>query len=260
MRQAVTVLIAIATTALILAASSAQATVDFDGPQAAGATFGAGLVTGIACWTLELAMGEEEERHGEVNDDFDRRGWYAGIEGVYAYEDVKEGKEEEDLIESHAPFNVTFSLDSDHTGGLNFKVGRRCHPRIAVEIEIEWIDEFEGTVKEPTAGDVTKLSFSPILVGTVNLKGYLLTGRFQPYALFGMGTMSVKSESRSISQGVGVNESQTTGLFALRFGGGIDIYATRNWVVTGGIDYVYAATSIQHVNYLSVALGVQYRF
>lgn len=254
-RQAVTVLIATAITASTLAASSAQATLDFDGPQAAGATFGAGLLAGMACWTLELALGEEEERHGEVNDDFDRRGWFVGVQGVYAYEDLEEGKEEDDIAESHG-FPVKFSLDSSHSGGLKFKAGRRCHSRLAIEIEVEWIDEFKGTAKEASAGDFIDLSFSPILVGTVNIKGYLLTGRFQPYALFGLGTMSIESESR----GGGVSESQTSGMLALRFGGGIDIYATRNWVVTGGIDYVYSATSIAHLNYLSVAVGLQYRF
>lgn len=260
MRQAVTVPIATVMTALTLAAASAQAAVDFDGSQAVGVTFGAGLLTGMACWTLELAMGEEEERYGEVTDDFDRRGWFAGFEGVYGLEYLEEGEEEEDLRESFGQANLDFSLDSRHTGGLNFKLGRRCHSRLAVEVEVEWLDEFEGTLESPGVGELSKISFAPIVVGTINLKGFLLTGRYQPYVLFGVGIMSIESETRSTANGVDAKNSQTSGMLALRFGGGIDIYATRNWVVTGGIDYVYSATSIDHMNYLSVGVGFQYRF
>jgi hypothetical protein len=257
-RQAATILIA---AALIFAAPSAQADGSFDGPQAAGATFGAGVVTGIACWTFELAQGEVEEPiPGEVREDFDRRGWFAGLEGVYGYQDFKVGDEESDIRETYQPFDVDFNMDSDSGGGLNFKVGRRCHSRVAVEFEVEWIDKFKGTIKEPTAGDVTNVKFSPIVVTTVNVKGYLLTGRYQPYALLGVGMLALRSASSNVTDGPGKEYQQDTGMLALRFGGGIDVYATRNWVVTGGVDYVYSATNIDHMNYISVGVGVQYRF
>lgn len=255
MRQAVAVLIATAVSALMLMDSVAHAG-EFHGPPATAATFGAGVLAGIVCWTVELASGEQEHNESaeEFKHDFDRRGWFVGAQGVYAL-DLFDTKEEEASIRAtRAQFKV--DLNVRDTGGLNFRAGRRCHRRFSVEVEVEWLDDFDGDLifRSEKINDV---SYSPI-VGSVNLKGYLLTGRYQPYFLFGVGAMSVKTKSRDTI--TGDKRSRMAGLFVLRFGAGIDLYATRNWVVTAETDYVYSATSIDVLDYLTVGLGFQYRF
>jgi len=48
--------------------------------------------------------------------------------------------------------------------------------------------------------------------------------------------------------------------FAMRFGGGIDLYATKNIVVTLETDYVKPFGNLDAFDYVSVGWGVQYRF
>lgn len=259
MRQAVALLIMTAVAAIFLTAGSAQAGAAFDGPAAAGATFGAALVEGIACWTVQLAVdGDlEEEEIADRGDDFDRPGWFLGQQGVFAREDIDVEEEEENLRESNAAFPIDFSLKDSNTAGTRTKLGRRCHSRFSVELEVEWLDDFEGKVEEENIGKVNDITFSPI-VTSINTKGYFLTGRVQPFALFGIGTMFIRTESKNTTGDLGL--SQDTGLLILRFGGGLDYYVTPNWVISGQADYVYSATNLQILNYTSIALGVQYRF
>lgn len=257
MRQAVALQIMIAASVLLLTASTAHATKPFDGPEAGGATFAAGIVSSIVCWTAELAAGELEEVEERADDDFDRRGWFAGLQGVYAREDFDEGEEEESLRDANEPFQIEFSLKDRNTGGLRGKFGRRCHSRFSVEIEGEWLDDFEGRIAADGTGKVNDITFSTG-VGSINVKGYLLTGRVQPFALIGVGTMGIRAESTNASGDI--KSDQDTGLLIARFGGGLDYYVTRNWVLSGQADYVYSATNLKILNYISVGLGVLYRF
>ncbi len=48
--------------------------------------------------------------------------------------------------------------------------------------------------------------------------------------------------------------------FAGRVGGGIDIYATENIVVTLDATYVVPTGDVDDLDYLSIGWGVQYRF
>ena len=249
-----------AVSASFLTAGAAHATKPFDGPEAAGATFAAGLLSGIVCWTVELATGEDDfddEVQEQRDDDFARRGFFLGASGVYAREDFDEGKEEQSLRKANEPFPVDFSLKDRNTGGLRVKGGRRCHERFSVEVEVEWLDDFTAKLDAVGNGKVNDISFSPV-VGGINVKGYLLTGRIQPFALLGVGAMSIRTESTNTTGDL--KASQDTGLLVARFGGGVDYYVTRNWVLSGQADYVYSATNLKILNYISVGMGVFYRF
>jgi hypothetical protein len=46
----------------------------------------------------------------------------------------------------------------------------------------------------------------------------------------------------------------------LRFGGGIDLYATENVVVRGEANYVLPTGSLHDLKYLSIGMGVHWRF
>ncbi|MCP5045304.1 MAG: porin family protein [bacterium] len=262
MKRAVAVLIvaALATlSTLPFGASSAHAGDPFDGSQAAGATLGAALLSGIACWTVDLATtqfrrGEEEETR---DDDFDRKGWYVGVSGVYALEFIDEDKEQESLDDAFGGALVDFDLNSRHTGGVRLQAGRRCHQRFSVEVDLQWIDDFDAELKSSTEGKVQDISIAPI-VGSIDVKGYLLTGRIQPYALLGVGTMSVRTKSKNSADD---NSSlKDTGVLVVRGGGGVDFYLDRNWVLNLGIDYVHSATNLEIVDFLTVAVGAQYRW
>ena len=46
----------------------------------------------------------------------------------------------------------------------------------------------------------------------------------------------------------------------MRFGGGIDLYATQNVVVSLEADYVLPVGKLEDLNYITVSWGFQYRF
>jgi opacity protein-like surface antigen len=102
-------------------------------------------------------------------------------------------------------------------------------------------------------------------VFTTNTKGYLLTGRYQPFVLLGVGVMAanyefvVRNEVRDRhGWGHSWNDSQID--FVMRFGGGIDLYATKHVVVSAEVDYVLPFGDLEDLDYLSFGLGLQYRF
>ncbi|MCH2171681.1 porin family protein [Myxococcota bacterium] len=160
----------------------------------------------------------------------------------------------------------------DRVNGM-FRFGYRFHPRFALEITFEVVDEFDVDVEEEipfrnssqTSPDeprrvnvqetTTGLKLRP-LVATANAKAYLLTGRFQPYFLAGAGPMFASVENTRS----GVTENKVVA--ALRAGGGLDFYITENVIMNTGISYVYPFGSLQDgLDYVSFELlGFQYRF
>ena len=93
------------------------------------------------------------------------------------------------------------------------------------------------------------------------MKGYFLTGRYQPFLLIGAGAMQAKTKLKQPSglafTGLG-NESENA--FALRFGGGIDLYATEHVVVSVDADYVLPFGDLDALDYVTIGWGIEYRF
>ncbi len=247
--------------AIALHAPSAQAKTPFNGTQAGGATFGAGLIAGIACWTLELGTQDRwaiEEEVEERDDDYERVGWYGQLSGTYVLEVIDDGKEEEGVADATSPAPIDFEFDSRHSGGIGFGFGRRCHERVSVEVDIDWmVGGFEGDFDSPTEGTLQKADYE-FVAATVNAKGHLLTGRIQPYVLLGTGTLAISTETKTVSNGVKKNKE--TGNLLVRGGGGVDFYVTRNWVLNVGADYLWSATNLDYFDFFTFGVGVQHRW
>jgi opacity protein-like surface antigen len=118
-----------------------------------------------------------------------------------------------------------------------------------------------------------------MFVGTVDIKGYLATGRLQPFLLLGGGTMTVQTK---VTNPTGVQKSTevtpptdpTTFLpnrgpviqsrsyqdFVFRFGGGIDVYATENVVVNVGATYLLPMGLVKTLDLFTIGGGIEYRF
>ena len=157
-------------------------------------------------------------------EDYARTGWYAGLSGSYA--------SQRGTVENKTDTSLGFAL----TGGF------RLHERVAVEGEFEWLDGFNTG------------SFgidAPILI-TANTKGYLLTGNFQPWALFGLGTMTLFDNT---------TPTEVTRLgFILRFGLGADLYLTPKIALTVGLNYVKPIGRMEEYRFLTFNFGTTYRF
>ncbi len=179
-------------------------------------------LSGLGLSLPALARGEDE------SPDTARRGFFAGLGGVYAFEDTS------------GPF--------DDSAGIDARFGYRLLPRWAAEVQINWLEGFDST-RGP------EVELDTYLV-TLNVKAYAATGRAQPYVLFGMGLLHVNTE---IFQS-GPNLKSTENGFAARLGAGIDLYASDHFIVNLEATYVPSAGEVDHVRFGTLGLGFQYRF
>ena len=200
-------------------------------------------LTSIVCSSVALTAGEDAKQ-----DEFARRGWLIGVAGSYAIETFKDDTESD----AQKIFGPTASLSVDDSFGFNGRVGYRCHRWFSAEVEVEWLDRFKTDLS--AAGPINiGIDIEPVVV-TANMKGYILTGRYQPFLLVGGGVMTAEFKSRGVPGSITLNE------FTMRFGGGIDLYATKNVVVTVGADYVLPFDDLKDLDYISIGWGFEYRF
>lgn len=161
---------------------------------------------------------------------YSQDGFYGGFGGTYAFEDFTIGP-----------------LQSDDSWGLNGSLGYRCHPRVAVEANLEWLEGFK--LQNANVDDLSGVT------ATANVKFYLLTERIQPFLLAGVGATYL-SHRPTGGTTFGSSEEDVT----IRMGGGIDVYATERLAVTAGSTYVLPTDKLEDLAYVSLTLGLQYRF
>ena len=200
-----------------------------DGTRTIVAGLATAALTSLVCASFALTAGEDTKQ-----DEFARRGWLIGVAGSYAIE----------TFESDLQDAVGFSVDLsvDNSLGFNGRVGYRCHRWLSAEVEVEWLNGFDVS-----APGFATIDVEPV-VATANLKGYFLTGRYQPFLLVGGGGMTAKAATERGKS------------YAMRVGGGIDLYATKNVVVTVGADYVLPFDDLKDLDYISIGWGFEYRF
>jgi len=242
---------------VVLALGAPRASADSDATTAIAFAVGTAAVLGISCWTAHFA---EKDRNVRLASEgkaptFERPGWLVGLTGRYAWGNYRD-EEQEDMQVALWPFVI--SMTEGNSGGVSGWAGYRCHRRFSTEVEVEWMNGFEGDIDELVQGTVAEYSLSPIVV-TSNAKGYLLTGRYQPYVLAGAGAMTVESIVRDF-RGPGGTRSDRLTMFTMRFGAGVDVYATKNIVVNVDLDYVLPVAGVKNLQYLTFGGGLQYRF
>ncbi len=160
--------------------------------------------------------------------DYGRSGPYVAGGGVYVFENINEP----DYLGS-----------ADNSWGYNLKGGYRFNQIFALEAEWEQWLSFDYS----PAGHFDAWMFG------VSGKAFFSDGPIQPYVLAGVGWMGGKDTARTPRQ------IDTTDL-GLRFGGGIDFYASRNWAITAEAGYVLGTAGLSDYDLIPVSLGVVYRF
>jgi opacity protein-like surface antigen len=107
-----------------------------------------------------------------------------------------------------------------------------------------------------------------MFAATTDIKGYLLTGRYQPYLLLGGGALHVKTE---VTNPTGVltfgkptirpvTQSRKFTDFVIRLGGGFDVYATDHVVVNISASYLFPLGEVSGVELFTAGGGIEYRF
>ena len=237
---------------------------------------------------------------GAADLDYARSGFYLGLTGNHAQDLFDEEIQDEMNAAASAsaanigdPFVVQPPIELKIKGswGASVLAGYRFHPRLSAEAQLEWLGGFDGNWRlldsdetPPPDNEETIENGSASVESmslTANLKAHLMTGPFQPFLRVGAGVMKTKSniegamelEEPECPPGSGdtctrntievfISESSKSTDFAMRFGGGFDIYAFEGdrVVITFGADYVTPFSSGIDFDYISVGIGFLYRF
>ncbi len=200
------------------------------------------------------------------------------------------------ILDAGIYFTKFGDFDDTDAFGFTGRGGYRCHPRVSVELQADRFDPLgSGSIVETDAtGDtetplIVETSMGPrtdtlrnfkfdleSLVMTTNVKGHLMTGRYQPFVLAGLGFMRMESKARDVTP----NADATTEIcqpaltdpchapqvsdrrveIAMRFGGGLDFYLTESVVITAEGSYLMPTGKLDGLDYYTFGLGLQYRF
>jgi opacity protein-like surface antigen len=250
-----------------------------------------------------LTKDDDDDEEG-----YARRGIYAALSGSYARENFSEhaivervaGEVQENLrllrdtprkgdgnTDPPGDWGVyTFNFDDidEDVFGIMGRGGYRCHPYVSAELQFETLGNFDGSIREdeapPAEDSVRDFNLElESLVFTANVKGHLLTGRYQPFVLAGVGFMRMESKTRDVTTNAdartdvcrhdptdpdppcwAAQQSDRTVSVALRIGGGLDFYLTESIVVSGEVSYLMPTGKLDNLDYYSIGLGLQYRF
>jgi opacity protein-like surface antigen len=159
---------------------------------------------------------------------------------------------------------------ADTTVGVNGRVGYRMHPRVAAEVQFEWLfpSDVALTRKDRETGEFLSDDSAfevKSWVVTANLKGYVLTaGNLQPFLVLGAGMMNGEVDGEVTKDDAGGTTRHRVSVdgfsFLGRMGGGVDYYFTPHIVGTVDLTYVLPVGDLSDFPYISGGLGLQYRF
>lgn len=229
------------------------------------------VVLGAGLLIVALPGSALAQDTAEDDDPFDRPGFYMGLGGSYQMNFFESQIEDElqDATVSDA------QVDIDDSGGINATVGYRAASFFAIELEYEWIDEYDIKAGSNTVGVSGGLYSIEGHTLTANTKWIIPFWRIQPYLLLG-GGLAVSDVDRGNlydgplgpileAQGVDVDDGNHTNA-AGRAGLGLDLYITESLLVNAEAGVVVTTLKepdlddIDDLNYMSFAAGLQYRF
>ena len=206
-------------------------------------------------------------------DDFYRTGCYLGAAGTVAFamsgEDTlkKSAGALEDALEEATGLSANVSADVSESLGLHARAGCRTG-WIGGELHFEWLHEFEVDVDVEVDGlevggkakiDGWALTLDGKLYPLWLLEDKLppLARRFQPFATVGFGYLTGTIDASADGLSGGGDDWD----FAVRVGGGLDVYVTSNIAISVDTTYVLPVSdALEDFDYLSVGWGVLFRF
>lgn len=189
-----------------------------------------------------------------AQEDYSRLGCYVGLAGTIAFP-----LNAEDFFEIQTGSNA----DVDDSLGLHARVGCRG-AWVGGEVHFEWLDgigvqmaDFYDEQDLDAEIGVWALTIDGKLYPLAGLERKLpaLARRVEPFATIGFGYMNF--DLPELPPTIDADDWD----FVARFGGGLEIYVTRNIVINVDATYVLPVTSpLDDLDYISVGWGVLYRF
>lgn len=167
----------------------------------------------------------------EENSDPSRSGPLLGVGALYGLDNFS-----------------NLGASTNGTGGFSLHVGYRFNEWVSSELRVDDFVQFDAHVAGVDVGEVNGWYLG------LDQKVYLLHGRFQPFALAGVGLLTMET-----SNATGTNPNKTDDGCGLHFGGGLDIYATNKVVVSTDISYVFGVGDVSDYGVTVFGLGILYR-
>lgn len=249
------------------------------GIKAVAGTIGMGALSSIFCGlTVVYDIGGADS----ATEGFDRRGFFVGVGGNFAGENFSDRPVNDiaDIFSNQPSLDVPIipgpqtTANADDAWSVTGRGGYRCHPRFSVGASLEVFGGFDTQWTGPLGTGSNDIDIFDV---TTDIKGYLLTGRYQPYVLVGGGTMHI---STKVTNPTGITSTVPNGApppanlavygpviqsrdytdFVFRFGGGFDVYATDHVVVNIGASYLLPLGQVSGVDLYTVGGGIEYRF
>lgn len=192
-----------------------------------------------------------------AQQDFARVGPYAGGGFAFGVENIGHG-----TVERRGG---QVSVTADNSPGFDARGGYRLLPYVAVEGDLQF---FAFDLNANRVGNVafnTNFATLDTVTFMANAKGYPLTGRIQPYGLFGFGLLYAVLDPNN-----GRFDTEYDAAFALRAGGGVDVYVTPKLLINVECAYVWPSSDLHFgdsgqgpgidLRAIPIVVGVQYRF
>jgi opacity protein-like surface antigen len=171
-------------------------------------------------------------------DEFTRPGFYIGGGGSYVSADPFEDAVEDAIAGSGVSVRI------DDAPGFNVRAGGRFLRVLAVELQYEWLDDYDVDIAYSGIDGNVNLEQQTL---TANLKIYPIpVWRIQPYILAGVGFQHIDVKGSAV--GGLVSASDEANVLAARGGVGLDLYLTEHIVLYGEAGVTFADYEIDLPN------------
>jgi len=167
-----------------------------------------------------------------ADDEFARKGVYAGAGGVFAIEEFGDG------------------ADDPYAGGFDLTLSYRASEVLSVETEFEWVGNWERTVVGEADTKINMYAWS------ANVKGNVPLGRISPYGTIGFGFYRVRYSRGMDSLPPPEDDIDAMMLAAV----GVDFYLTKNLVLSPEWSYNFLFNGTASLDYMGVTGRLTYRF
>jgi opacity protein-like surface antigen len=176
-------------------------------------------------------------------------GFYFGLGAVYAFENFSFTSDNLGMAPGLLPSGLDPAFDD--SAGAHALLGYRALEWLGVDFQYEFLEGYDSTRGKP---DVEIDSHLFVL----NAKLYPIQGRWQPYALAGMGAQLINSEAVDVKT---VKKPFETDLgFVGRVGGGLAFNATRHFLIElEGAYQMAEGPLLRHARYGSLGVHFIYR-
>ncbi len=184
-----------------------------------------------------------------AQEDYGRSGTYFGLGLTKSQQDFPD-------LEDNG-----ISLEWEDSTGFDARLGSHINKHLAMEVEFLYNSGFEGEATVFGYGYSAPVIDADVSLWTIfgNLKGYLATGKVQPYGVIGCGLSFAKTDLKASSYGA--SESESYNDVSIKIGAGIDFYTTNNVAIFFEVAHVIGGTDdLEDMDFSPITLGVMCRY